>query len=106
MRKEDQARFNKEYWAENEAMLGQEVYQQEIRQDRLTGRDMVARELKELTDRRNEDEQTKVRERQEAEEAKGREERQEFEEWKRQKAEVDERARTRNARTQEGERLP
>jgi len=102
MRKEDRAQFSKSYWAENEEMLKQPVYAQQIRQDRLTGRELVANELKELEQRRYEDEQTKARERQEAEEEEARKERAEFEEWKRQKAEVEGLARTRDARTEEG----
>ena len=94
MKKEGQARYNRDYWAENEAMLRQPVYAQQIRQDRLTGRDMVAEELRKRKEEEFENEQTKARERQEAEEAKAREEREEFEEWKRHKAErkVDARA--------------
>jgi len=108
MRKVDRTQLNSSYWAENEEMLKQPVYAQQIRQDRLTGREIVAKELKELTDKQQEDEQTKIRERQEAEEAKAREERAEFEEWKRQKAEIrDGNARAHNAHTQnEGSSLP
>jgi len=103
MKKVDQARYNKAYWAENEEMLRQPVYAQQIRQDRLTGRELVANELKELEERRYENEQAEARERQETKEEEARKERAEFEEWKRQKAEVGENARTRGvARTQEG----
>jgi hypothetical protein len=107
MKKEDHyQQFNKQYWAENREMLRQPTYQQQIRQDRLTGRDMVAAELKQRKKEEYENEQAKIRERQEAEEQEAAQERAEFEEWKRQKAEKVNDARTHNARTHKEGDLP
>jgi septal ring factor EnvC (AmiA/AmiB activator) len=107
MKKDDRyLQFNKKYWAENREMLKQPTYQQYIRQDRLTGRDMVAAELKQIKEKEYENEQAKIRSRQEAEEQEAAQERAEFEEWKRQKAEKVNEARTHNARTHKEGDLP
>lgn len=87
MKKEDlvrwtnQFRKNESYFQENEALLNQPTYQQELRRDRLTTLDKIKAEFIELTQKQKEDEETKKRMGQSLAEAEARE-REEFENWK------------------------
>lgn len=80
MRKEDRHQnYNADYFAENEMLLNQRSYQQELRQDKLTARTAMARELAELKNRQDEQAEAKART-----EVERKETRRTAEEWEKQ----------------------